>query len=105
MTTAQDNEFIPWEATELGQRPPLTFGETLHTFRKCEAWTLKQAGEKLGISPQLVNAYEKGRKLPSPKLAAKMADAFGMDTLYMVQLALQAQLKEAGLPYSVQLAS
>src|SRR5438309_1547968 len=80
MTTEPDNaDIYPDDQVWLDARiAELTFGQRLKAHRLCEDWTQEQAAQKLSISKQLYNAYEKDRKLPTPKKAYEMAGTLGM---------------------------
>jgi transcriptional regulator with XRE-family HTH domain len=83
----------------------LTFGRCLKAHRLCEEWTQEQSAEKLGISKQMYNAYEKDRKLPTPKKAYEMAKALGMVPEMLVLTVLNDQLRKDKLPFQVSVAS
>jgi DNA-binding XRE family transcriptional regulator len=105
MTTEHDNApTIAWEDSILAKQAPLGFGNALRCYRQAEGWTLKEAGQKLGISPQLVHAYEKEKKLPSMKLACSLAHTYGMSEAHLLLLLINAQLNQLALPYQVRLA-
>ena len=83
----------------------LSFGRRLKAHRLCEEWTQEQAAQRLGISKQMYNAYEKDRKLPTPKKAYEMAEALGMVPEMAVLSVLNDQLRKDKLPLQVSIAS
>lgn len=107
MTTAPDNPDV-FEEDQVwldAQLASLTFGRCLKAHRLCEEWTQEQAATRLGISKQLYNAYEKDRKLPTPKKAYDIAQALGMSPEMLVLTVLNDQLRKDRLPFQVSVAS
>jgi transcriptional regulator with XRE-family HTH domain len=96
MTTAPDNDTLYWRNVP-GMDKELTTGEVLKAFRKCEGLTLKQLGQRLGISHQLISTYERGEALPSLEQASKLAVALGLAPDSLVHHVVKDQLKRAGL--------
>ena len=86
---------------EYGQ---LTFGNALESFRKCEEMSQKEFALKLGISAQSLCDIEKGRKIPSPSRAAKIAKLIGEPEKFWIQLSLQDMLRQESLDYRVSVA-
>src|SRR3954468_5498341 len=56
---------------------PLTFGNTLESYRLAEEKSQKDFAKKLGITPQSLCDLEKGRRVPSIERAAKIAKKLG----------------------------
>jgi len=83
----------------------LSFGELLRSFRLADALNQTEFSRKLGISAANLCDLEKGRKVPSPARAAKIAGKLGLPKALLIQLALQEQLKEAHLNYKVSVAA
>lgn len=83
---------------------PLTFGKALWSHRKCEEMTQKEFAKLLGIAPSSLCDLEKGRKIPSPDRAAKIARKIGMSEKTWVRLAIQDMLRAADLEYTVSVA-
>jgi DNA-binding XRE family transcriptional regulator len=79
----------------------LTFAELLSSHRKGESLSQVEMASILGISRQNLCDYEKGRKIPSPKKAAEMAESLGFGTATFVQLVLQDLLLRDGLNFAV----
>jgi transcriptional regulator with XRE-family HTH domain len=86
---------------EYGQ---LTFGNALESFRKCEEMSQKEFALKLGISPQSLCDIEKGRKIPSPSRAVKIAHLIDQPEKFWIQLSLQDMLRQDSLDYKVSVA-
>jgi transcriptional regulator with XRE-family HTH domain len=82
----------------------LSFGQRIKAHRLCEEWTQEEIAQKLGISTQLLSAYETGRKLPTPKKAYEMAEQLGMLPQAAVLAVLNDQLRQDNLPLQVELA-
>ena len=80
---------------------PVTFGNALESHRKCEELTMKVFAKQLGISPQSLCDIEKGRRIPSPRRAAKIARLIGEPESYWIKLAFQDVLRKEDLNYTV----
>lgn len=83
---------------------PLSFGQALWAHRKSEEMSQKEFAKYLGISPSSLCDIEKGRKIPSPSRAAKIANLIGMPEKSWVCLVLQDMLRRAELDYTVSVA-
>ena len=79
----------------------LTFGNALLSFRLGENKNQQEFAKRLGISPQSLCDIEKGRKIPSPKRASKIAKILSEPIAFWVQLALQDLVKKEKLNLSV----
>lgn len=84
-------------------RQQLTLGQLLRSHRLGHEWTLTHAAGLLGVSAQLLHAYETGKKLPSPEVTYKMGQALGVVPEYAVLLVMNDQLKRANLPIQLTL--
>ena len=82
---------------------PLTFGDALSSFRLGEEISQVDLAKKIGISPQSLCDIENGRKVPSPKRAAKIAAIIGEPEMFWVKLALQDSLRKEDLKFQVTL--
>lgn len=87
------------------QTGAITFADALKAHRLCEEWTQEQAALKLGITKQMLSAYETGKRIPTPKKAYEMAGVLGLVPEMAVLLAVNDDLKASQLPIQVQLAS
>lgn len=81
---------------------PLTFSEVMRTIRECEEWTLGDMAAKLGVTRGFISNVEKGKPV-SPDAAARYARILGYGEELFIRLAIQDQLRRAGLEYDVQL--
>ncbi len=79
----------------------VTFGRALWAYRKGEEITQKDFASLLGLSVKILRNFEKGRRIPSPGLAAKIARQVGQSERLWIQFVFQDMLREAGLAYTV----
>ena len=82
---------------EFGQ---LSFGEALESYRLSEDISQADIASRIEISPQSLCDIERGRRIPSPKRAAKIARIIGEPEIFWVKLALQDELKKENLNVS-----
>ena len=82
----------------------MTFGRAIWACRKCDEISQKEFALSLGISSQSLCDIEKGRKIPTPGRAAKIARLIGHPEQYWIQLALQDALHQEQLNYKVSVA-
>ena len=82
----------------------IRFSELLVSSREIEGVTQVAMSKKLGISPQRLCDFEKGRRLPSPKLAEKMSKRLGYHPAVWVQILLQDQLERENVNLKVSVA-
>ena len=80
---------------------PLTFGRALWAHRKCEEISQAEFARFLEISSQSLCDIEKGRTIPSPRRAAKIANKIGEPEIFWIQLALQDMLRKESFNYTV----
>ncbi|CCK80678.1 helix-turn-helix transcriptional regulator [Desulfobacula toluolica] len=83
---------------------PITFGRALWSYRKCEEISQKDFALIIGISTQALCDIEKGRRIPSPKRAAKIANQIGEPEKLWIRLAFQDMLRKEQLDYTVSVA-
>ena len=81
---------------------PLTLAALLRSIREGEAMTQAEFAETLGISKQHLSHIENGRKVVSPERAARFAKALDQSEPQFVRLALQDQIRYAGLRLTVE---
>ena len=81
----------------------LTFSNMLFSHRLGEEWSQKEMADVLGISTQSLCDLEKGRRIPTPIRASKIAKKLGVPEKIFIQLALTAKLKKENLDYKVEL--
>lgn len=75
----------------------LTFGQMIEAHRLGEEMTLKEFSMIIGMSVSSISDLEKGRKIPSPSRAVKIAKKLGMSEKLFVEVALQDELIKEGL--------
>ncbi len=84
---------------------PLTFGEMLRSWRQSEEMSQTAFAKKISLSVQNLNDLEKGRRIPTPSRAARIAKKLGLPEIGLIQLALRDTLAKEGFKYDVKLAS
>ena len=82
---------------------PLTFGEALESYRLGEEISQSDMARRIGISAQSLCDIEKGRRIPAPKRAAKIAQVIGEPEMFWIKLALQDSLRRENLNFNVSL--
>jgi len=80
---------------------PLSFADVLLSHRLGEEMTQVEMAKKLKISKQSLCDLEKGRRIPSPVRAVKIAKKLGMLPESFIQLAIADQLRLDKLDYKV----
>ena len=80
---------------------PLTIGELLRALRKSEGKTQEDFAQSLEISKQHLCDIEKGRKFVTPGRAAVFAVRLSQPPAFFIQIALQEELKQAGLKIKI----
>jgi transcriptional regulator with XRE-family HTH domain len=83
----------------------MTFADMLKAWREAEDLSQTSFAKKLGLSVQNLNDLEKGRRIPSPTRAAKIAKKLGLPEMGLIQLALRDSLVKEGFDYDVKLES
>jgi Predicted transcriptional regulator len=81
----------------------ISFGSVLKSWRTADEISQTAFAKKLGISVQNLNDLEKGRRIPSPARAAKIAKKIGIGEMALIQLALRDSLKKDGFNYKIHL--
>lgn len=84
---------------------PVSFGTLLKAWREGEGKSQTVFAKKLGMSVQNLNDLEKGRRIPSPTRAARIAKKLGLPEKGLIQLALRDSLAKEGFQYEVKLES
>ena len=82
---------------------PLTLGEALSSYRLGEGISQIEFAKKIGISAQSLCDIENGRRIPTPKRAAKIAAIIGEPEMFWVKLAIQDGLRKEDLKFRVTL--
>ena len=83
----------------------MTFADMLKAWRESEDLSQTAFAKKVGLSVQNLNDLEKGRRIPSPSRAAKIAKKLGLPEMGVIQLALKDSLVKEGFDYDVKLES
>jgi antitoxin HigA-1 len=76
---------------------PLTLGAALSALRESEEESLAVFAERLSISRTHLSDIEHGRRSVSPERASRFAKALKQNEAQFVRLALQDQIRSAGL--------
>lgn len=80
----------------------LTFGNLIWSIRECEEMSQVEFAKVIGVSKQYLCDLEHGRKVVSPKTAAKFAIILGYSVAQFVQLAIQDELDRYHLHFRVE---
>ena len=100
MTTKKVKGKSPREASkylEALMGGPLTLGAALSGLREADERSLAEYAKLLGVSRAHLCDIEQGRRAVSPERAARFAQALGQSEAQFVRLALQDQIRSAGL--------
>lgn len=81
----------------------VTYGQALRAWREGDDLSLRQMAKKIGMRPASLYDIEKGRRIPSPSRAAKIARKMGHPIATWVELALQDLLHKEKLKLRVRL--
>ena len=95
MTTKKKNNSMKFLDKAIGS--PISFGSTLEAIRLSDEISQIIFAKKLGISQAHLSQIEKGAKSVSPERAKKFAKILGYSEVTFVELALQDQLRKAGI--------
>ncbi len=80
---------------------PLTLAAALAALRHAEGESLQQFSQRLGVSRTHLSDIEHGRRSVGLERAAAFAHALGQNEAQFVRLALQDQVRQAGLKLRV----
>jgi transcriptional regulator with XRE-family HTH domain len=80
---------------------PLTFGHALSAIRLSDELSLAAFAQRLGVSRTHLSDIEHGRRSVSLLRASEFATALGYSEAHFVRLALQDQVRDAGLKLKV----
>ena len=81
---------------------PLTLGAALSGLREADERSLAEFAKLLGVSRSHLCDIEQGRRSVSPERAARFAQALHQSEAQFVRLALQDQIRSAGLRLTVE---
>ncbi len=79
----------------------LKFKDLLYSVRTTEEMSQVDLAEKSGTTKAKICDFEKGRRTPSLKLAAKMAKALGHSEALFVTKLIEEQIKDAKLKLKI----
>lgn len=99
MTTRKSRGAVRYLETLLGG--PLTLGAALSGLREAEEQSLAEFAKMLGVSRAHLCDIEQGRRAVSPERASRFARALRQSEAQFVRLALQDQVRAAGLRLTV----
>lgn len=102
MTTKKKKDALEMLEEKFGRLSTASF---LHSWRVADNLSQVQFSKKLGISVQSLCDLEKGRRIPSPGRAAKIAKKIGYPELALITLAVRDSLYADGFKYNVKLES
>jgi transcriptional regulator with XRE-family HTH domain len=80
----------------------LTLGAALSGLREADELSLAAFAKLLGVSRSHLCDIEQGRRIVSPERAARFAKALHQSEAQFVRLALQDQLRAAGLKLTIE---
>jgi transcriptional regulator with XRE-family HTH domain len=78
-----------------------TFGKALSSYRLNAELNQKEFSKLLGITPQSLCDIEKGRRIPTPSRAARIAKCIKEPESTWINLALQDMMRKEKLNYKV----
>lgn len=106
MTTRKKSPASTITSAELFRRErPLTFGSVLRAWRLGEDLSQVAMAKRLGLSRANLCDLEKGRKLPSPGRAIRIARKLGMVEAHVIELILQDLLRQENVNLRVSVAA
>ena len=83
----------------------ITFANHLESIIETDFEGKSACARKIGMTPQSLNDYIKGKRIPTPSLAGKMAKKLGYPQELFIELALSDLLKRCGYKYLVEIKS
>lgn len=81
----------------------VTFASFLRSWRLSDECSQTEFAKRLGLSVQNLNDLEKGRKIPSPTRAAKIARKLKVPEQGLIQFAIRDLLYKEGFHFNVTL--
>ena len=105
MTTKKSREATITSADLFKGQPPLSFGSVLRAWRLGEELSQAEMARRLGLSRANLCDLEKGRKLPSPGRAFRIARKLGMVEAHVIELVLQDLLRHEKVNLRVSVAA
>jgi transcriptional regulator with XRE-family HTH domain len=99
MTTRKKSKAI--KELEKIRKKPLSFKDLLHSVRTTEGMTQVDLADLAGTTKAKICDFEKGRRIPTMELAAKLANALGHSEALFVSKLIEEQIKSAKLKLKV----
>ena len=99
MTTRKKSKAV--KELEKIRKKPLTFKDLLYSVRTTEEVTQVDLAELAGTTKAKICDFEKGRRIPTMELAAKLAKALGHSEALFVSKLIEEQIKSAKLKLKV----
>ena len=84
---------------------PATFGELIKNFRETEGLSQRDFSKFLKISPQRLNDFEKGRRLPDIESAVKFSKILKDSEAFFIQILFQDYIRQENLKLVVKVTS
>lgn len=81
----------------------LTFGSMIHSIRLCDEISQTSLAEKMHMSRSHLCDIENGRRFVSVEKAAEFAKVLGYSETQFVATLIEDQLRNAGMPFVVEL--
>ena len=101
MTTKKKSDAI--KELEKIRKGPLDFKDLLHSLRTTEEISQVELAEKSGTTKAKICDFEKGRRVPTLELAAKLAKALGHSEALFVSKLIEEQIKDANLKLNIKI--
>ncbi len=102
MNTKKRNDALEMMESKWGR---LSVAKLLVSWRTTDELSQTQFAKKLGMSVQSLCDLEKGRRIPTPGRAAKIAKKMGYPEMALITLAIRDALYADGFKYNVKLES
>jgi ribosome-binding protein aMBF1 (putative translation factor) len=75
-----DNELVDWKKTSLHKETAaeLTPGDYVRNLRQAAGWSMRELGEKIGVTAQRIYDYENGNRGLSKEIAKLLGKLFNI---------------------------
>lgn len=83
------------------RKGPLTFKELLHSVRTTEEISQVDLAEMAGTTKAKICDFEKGRRVPTLELTAKLAKCLGHSEALFISKLIEEQLRDAKLKLKI----
>lgn len=85
------------------RKKPLSFKDLLLSIRSTEEVSQVELANKAGTTKAKICDFEKGRRVPTLELAAKLAKALGHSEALFVAKIIEKQIKDANLKLKIKI--